>query len=475
MNTNGNLVIRLFVIAACVAVIGLFSFLALRNPWLWFDESGQFWISKGLHHYSDVYAASGSFWDMIESNRHYNLDPGGFSVLLYFWLLINDHSTFFLRLLPYLFFIGFAVFSFIYIYRTRRNVIEAVFYTTLLFVWENTANEMGEVRGYSMEMCGVLSTLYFLPFLRDGQRTNLKLFLLGTWVAVFCTSRYDFILFAFGVSLWMLWQLYRGRKSIGGFFLESVCYSVPVVAMALLIVGGMLIHQDPAGSAVTYLYLGSNPRTWISPMFLFAVLNTLLILRDYRQGRAISEAHQLFLVVFGIYALLSLLNMYPLDPRASMGFMVLVTFTLGERLLQQVDAPAYVKGLLVSVVLLLGQETGWSRLGSMNMDTDTFVEYLQVRDSRQYDKMFVDYWMTPSFRYVYEYGNLKGRAEKDGYPGRFCLQIDDSNPSKVVMPAEVDCNYYLITGHTKFTKHYDMSPFCLYDDEARFVYVKNRE
>ena len=87
----------------CVAVIAVFSYNALRNPWLWFDESGQFWISKGLNHYSEVYAASGGLSDVIENNRHYNLDPGGFSVLLYFWLLINDSSTFFLRLLPYLF------------------------------------------------------------------------------------------------------------------------------------------------------------------------------------------------------------------------------------------------------------------------------------------------------------------------------------------------------------------------------------
>ena len=164
-------ILTMMTLIVCVAVIAVFSYNALRNPWLWFDESGQFWISKGLNHYSEVYAASGGLSDVIENNRHYNLDPGGFSVLLYFWLLINDSSTLFLRLLPYLFFLGFASVVFLYTYKSSKNILEAAFLTTLLFLWEVTANEMGEVRGYTMEMCGVVGH-YHSVYQASNRRYN---------------------------------------------------------------------------------------------------------------------------------------------------------------------------------------------------------------------------------------------------------------------------------------------------------------
>ena len=36
----------------CFAIVSVSSYVALTNPYLWFDEAGQFWISLGLNHFS---------------------------------------------------------------------------------------------------------------------------------------------------------------------------------------------------------------------------------------------------------------------------------------------------------------------------------------------------------------------------------------------------------------------------------------
>ena len=71
----------------------VFLFFGLINPYLWLDEAGQFFISIGLNHFSEPLSPKGSYLDMISNNNEFNLDPGGFSVLLFFWLKIFYKSS----------------------------------------------------------------------------------------------------------------------------------------------------------------------------------------------------------------------------------------------------------------------------------------------------------------------------------------------------------------------------------------------
>ena len=52
---------------------------------MWWDEAEQFWISRGLSNYSHPFAAPQGLRHVIWSNRLFNLDPGGYSILLFFW------------------------------------------------------------------------------------------------------------------------------------------------------------------------------------------------------------------------------------------------------------------------------------------------------------------------------------------------------------------------------------------------------
>ena len=62
----------------------------LFTPYLWYDEAGQFFISKGLNHDSNPMENEKGITYVVQNNSFYNMDPGGFSILLHFWSKISN-------------------------------------------------------------------------------------------------------------------------------------------------------------------------------------------------------------------------------------------------------------------------------------------------------------------------------------------------------------------------------------------------
>ena len=87
-------------------LLGYIIYESLTDWYLWYDEAGQFYISKGLHHNSKPFTSYLGVANVIYNNRYFNLDPGGFSVLLNYWSMGSNHYAY-LRLLPLLFFLAF--------------------------------------------------------------------------------------------------------------------------------------------------------------------------------------------------------------------------------------------------------------------------------------------------------------------------------------------------------------------------------
>jgi hypothetical protein len=85
-NINPYIALPLFVII----LISIFSFGNINNSNFWLDESGQIWISLGLNHFSPPFSEPGGFKDVFVNNIKYNMDPGGFTYLLYFWLKFGE-------------------------------------------------------------------------------------------------------------------------------------------------------------------------------------------------------------------------------------------------------------------------------------------------------------------------------------------------------------------------------------------------
>src|SRR5262249_26127028 len=69
----------------------------------WYDESMQFWISLGVDGFGAPFTPPGTFKDVIRQNATANLDPGGFSILLAFWIKLSTGEAW-QRLLPLIFF-----------------------------------------------------------------------------------------------------------------------------------------------------------------------------------------------------------------------------------------------------------------------------------------------------------------------------------------------------------------------------------
>ena len=175
-------------IALVILGIGLAGF-AVGNLFytgLWYDESVQFWISRGLSPFAPPLSDPGSLLDVGKYNRLFNLDPGGFSLLLFFWSAVGTDIAW-LRLLPFLFFIlGLGCFGLL-VYSWTRSRLISLLCISMLFWFDLILYHSVEVRAYSMEFAGTMLILYLtrIALLRLSRRT---FFILGLVAALFMTS-----------------------------------------------------------------------------------------------------------------------------------------------------------------------------------------------------------------------------------------------------------------------------------------------
>ena len=95
------------IISIIFTFFSLYFFTNAKNEGLDHDEAGQFWISKGLNHYSQISERNGGFKDLLVNNNKYNLDPGGFTFVLRVWTLVSNEILW-IKFLPFLFFILFC-------------------------------------------------------------------------------------------------------------------------------------------------------------------------------------------------------------------------------------------------------------------------------------------------------------------------------------------------------------------------------
>lgn len=163
---------------------------------LWFDESGQFWMAKGLNHFSPLNAQNGNIFEVLKYNAKYNLDPGGYTVLLHFWTYLGN-SALYLRLLSYIFFIlSIVLLSKLFYNIDNRNPV--ILFMPLLFSFSNLFNYYAfEIRPYSMELLATVLSLYVYYKMDVILQKKRYALLSGTLLGLLMTSRYSAILSVF--------------------------------------------------------------------------------------------------------------------------------------------------------------------------------------------------------------------------------------------------------------------------------------
>jgi hypothetical protein len=182
-----------------VAVLGAFEFAALGafaawHLWrtgFWFDESDQFWVSLGS--LGPPLSPLGSFRTVILANAVANLDPGGFTIIVWLWLKFAT-SEVWQRALPFIFFLlGMGCFG--WLGWTRRRSIPFAVLSSLVPACDPLLLDYAtEFRAYSMEFAGIAIGCVLLDRVTSGPDMRPAL-LAGVVFALFLGSRYSFGLF----------------------------------------------------------------------------------------------------------------------------------------------------------------------------------------------------------------------------------------------------------------------------------------
>jgi len=196
------------IILIWILVLVLFVFGNINNPELWFDESGQFWMAKGLNHFSLPFTPNGNINDVLLNNAKYNLDPGGFTLLLHFWTMISN-EPFFLRLLPLIFFIlSMVLVSRLSMIWFPKNHFISYFAGFILLFSNLLKHYAFELRPYSMEMFTAILSLflcYKIPLILKSKSYAITT---GTLMAILLTSRYSTICTIFALGCMLFYQTF---------------------------------------------------------------------------------------------------------------------------------------------------------------------------------------------------------------------------------------------------------------------------
>ena len=432
--------ISAWVIAVAAVVLCAFQFF---DPYLWFDESGQFFLGMGLNHYDEPFSARGGLHDVLVNNRAFNLDPGGFSFLVYGWTFLST-SVYFLRLLPLLFFAA----SVWLLYRILDHTGVCGNYRPVCLgiyvIFGSVFSLITEFRAYPMELCGTLMTLWL--YLKYADDLSYKhLLLLSLVMGFFCTSRYSFILVAFVLAVVVLYSLYR-KESFRQFIPKALVFGLPLLAVVAGIYLAMTRQQD--SETLDYVgYIGRNLLLLASPLSLLFYANIVLWVIRYRRDREVPFVLTYTLLVSALFFVLSLCSLFPWDLKRT----VSVTLLNLVSLLVHFDGiarpwarkPWAVLSMEAAVVLCMV----FLCYKTSHRGIDQVAKDFEALDMDLYERVYIPYDIMPDVKYQYEFGRLRSRVEEDGYPDKFVFEvhltrIGDTFETQLLKPEEVDCDLY---------------------------------
>jgi hypothetical protein len=420
----------LFICIILLVAIIITSF-NLRDSFLWFDEAGQFWISKGLNHYSEPLQPARGLKDVIDNNARYNLDPGGFSLLLHYWSLISNTPAW-LRMLPFMFYLG-TIIAFIYLsYRWTQNLFVAISIGMLPILLGNIINMGFEIRAYSMEYFGVLLGVIALESLRT-KITKSRLFLWSLILSLFMTSRYAIIVIYFVISLFVVVIIFRSNGSKKEKILNIAVYALPLLITLFLIYLLALRFQNPQLEGLPYLpYLADDWKNILLPITnlgYLVVLSGLAVLLYYSltKSHKILRKYQYLLSITitcnFLFILFSWWGIYPWAPlsRSGLPFFILsllcVSAILGEALMQILRRFPRVGHIAVVILIITALLIQINHI-TIRYEKDPLLSCLEGLNFSEYQNIYVDRWASPTIRYLFEFSAL-GHSLEDVYPERF--------------------------------------------------------
>jgi hypothetical protein len=454
------------IIAATFIIVIILLSRNLDSPNLWFDESGQFWMAKGLNHFSPPLQAEGNIKDVIHQNAAYNLDPGGFTIILHFWTKIaNAHIW--LRLLPFLFFIlTMMVFSLI-TFKWTNNLTISLFMSFVAALSPLLIHYAFEVRPYSMEYLGTVLTVYFVERFKV-KINNRGLMLFGCLMAIFMTSRYAVNIPILISVLIILFLVIKNSRDTKQFIVSAFSFGFPLLVSSILIYTLTFRYQIPNVKPPVYVlsYMLKYKNITAFPDFpAFIIFNIPFIffvglyLYCKRYNRNIANKFDLFFLIIIAnnlaFIILSFLGINPWHAGirwcitlnvlsflcvAAIGciFYLQLSNKLNQYLLNRILTWTTIISCITTIVLL-------STVPVLRYkQNDATYDFLSKVNLGEYKYIYVNGSGSSTLRYLFEYGALKSSYNKKFYPDKFDLSqaILGTNEHVIKNLNEINPNKY---------------------------------
>ena len=392
---------------------------------LWYDEAGQFFISKGLNHYSDPYSPEGSVMDVISQNANYNQDPGGFSIILHFWSVLSDNIVW-LRLLPFIFFIGAIVFTCLAVAEiTHRRLIAYTSGLLLFALWGGHIPY--ELRPYSMELCGMAYGLWMIFRLRQSKHITITSALAYSLVfAFFLSARYTIIMFGLVYALFALHAIWKNGHafSVTRQLSTYIAFCLPLIAVVLYsYIFAMRIQNGHRQHwwYITYLQI----HHWPFYLYLSGIIISAILLKW--QDKSTRLLTYIFLSVTLLFILLGYFELLPWGFLGNKGaafvwlwYVTLwcISASMVPKRFWDTQWSNYVYAFAAIILITLSNRQFltlelWGKTqGSVN-------SMLKAIPADSIRPIIINAFASPSIRYAYEYASVP--AESPSYPESFIL------------------------------------------------------
>jgi hypothetical protein len=225
-----------------LGALAMFARANLSYTGFWYDETVQFWISRGADAFSPPGTPGRGLRGVVRQNGRGNLDPGGFSFLLSAWMRGGTSPTW-LRLLPFvLFLVGLGTMAWLG-WLWHPSPAFALVAASVPLAYPLLLYHATEVRAYTMEFAGVAIGCLFLQWAATRLTVG-SLALTGIALAAFMTSRYSYSIFAAAACLALVPVLWRSSPGSRGERLRRfVALGAPVFGGALFIAANLWLQR----------------------------------------------------------------------------------------------------------------------------------------------------------------------------------------------------------------------------------------
>ena len=395
----------------------------LFNRSVWYDEAMQFWIALGCD--PDLTSTRGGINDLIKLNQNFNHDPGGYSLILYFWSIAST-GTMWLRSLSLMFFF----LSILLIYKTSRIIFNSKLHSyacclTPFFI-DSLLYLATEIRPYSMECLSCAFNMFSICYIYKKNK-DIPILILVTTMSILMTSRYSSII-GTSIAIFLIILIIFQKRSfrLKRFFMTIA----PFFSCFALIYIYSLKEQNPSIQTPSYI-VNNFLFNWQNILFLISIpLSVFIALKIH--NKCIKQL-TLYVVILNIaFLTLSLLNIHPADICSkyciSMIFsnLILYSFFTCDIILnlKSIFVNKVSFGIIILFILLQ-----YKSMGMRYAQEDIELEYI-VKSKEKY--IFIDKDLSPIVKYHLHHGKLSNILNKETLKIDFEKQIKHNIKKTVV-------------------------------------------